>query len=55
MKSRRKFNSAFKAKGAIEAIKEQSSLSELSEKYQLESSQISNWKTRILGEVSTCF
>ena len=40
MKSRRKFSSTFKAKVAIEAIREQSSLSELSEKYQLESSRI---------------
>jgi hypothetical protein len=36
MKSKRKFTNAFKAKVAVEAIKEQSSLSELSSRYELE-------------------
>jgi transposase-like protein len=40
MKSRRKFTSAFKAKVVLEAIREQSTLSELSSKYELESGQI---------------
>jgi hypothetical protein len=36
MKSRRKFSGSFTAQVAMEALKEQGSLSELSEKYQLE-------------------
>jgi transposase-like protein len=48
MKSRRKFNSSFKSRVAIDALREQSSLSELSEKYQLESSQISKWKKEFM-------
>ncbi|MDR1553126.1 MAG: transposase, partial [Prevotellaceae bacterium] len=48
MKSKRKFTSAFKAKVAIEALKEQSSLSELSSRYELEVSQISKWKKEFL-------
>jgi transposase-like protein len=55
MKSRRKFTGAFKAKVAIEAIKEQSSLSELSEKYQLEASQISKWKKEFLEKSAQVF
>jgi transposase-like protein len=55
MKSRRKFSSAFKAKVAIEAIREQSSLSEMSEKYQLESSQISKWKREFLEKSALLF
>jgi len=55
MKSRRKFTSAFKAKVAIEAIKEQSSLSELSEKFGLDSSQISKWKREFLEKSAMVF
>ena len=55
MKSRRKFSSAFKAKVAIEAIREQSSLSELSEKYQLEGSQISKWKREFMEKSAMVF
>jgi transposase-like protein len=55
MKSRRKFTSAFKAKVALDAIREQSSLSELSTKYQLEASQISKWKKEFLDKSSLVF
>jgi transposase-like protein len=55
MKSKRKFTSAFKAKVAIEAIKEQSSLSELSSRYELEVSQISKWKKEFLEKSSMVF
>lgn len=40
---------------ALEALKEQSSLSELSEKYQLEASQISNWKREFLAKSALVF
>ncbi|MDR0704399.1 MAG: transposase [Planctomycetaceae bacterium] len=55
MKSKRKFTSAFKAKVAIEAVKEQSSLSELSSRYELEVSQISKWKKEFLEKSSMVF
>jgi transposase-like protein len=55
MKSRRKFSGSFKAKVALEAIKEQSSLSELSEKYQLDSGQISKWKREFLAKSAMVF
>ena len=41
---RRKHTAKFKAKVAIEAIKEQESLSELASKYNLHPNQISSWK-----------
>jgi transposase len=44
MKSRRKFTGVCEAKVALEAIREQSSLSELISKYKLEVSQIFKWK-----------
>jgi transposase len=55
MKNRRKFNSSFKAKVAIESIREQLTLKELSEKYQLEISQISKWKREFLEKSSMVF
>jgi transposase-like protein len=45
---RRKHTSKFKAKVAIEAIKEQESLSELASKYNLHPNQISSWKKAFL-------
>lgn len=41
---RRNFPSSFKAKVAIEALKETQSLAELSEKYQVHPNMISAWK-----------
>jgi transposase len=55
MKSKRKFTSSFKAKVAIEAIKEQSTLSELSSRYELEASQISKWKREFLAKSASVF
>jgi transposase-like protein len=45
----------FKAKVAIEAIREQSSLSELSSRYELEASQISKWKREFLEKSALVF
>jgi transposase-like protein len=55
MKSRRKFGSAFKSKVALEALREQSSLSERSEKYELEISRISKWKREFVEKSSLVF
>jgi transposase-like protein len=54
-KSRRKHTSGFKAKVAIEAIKERYSLAELSTKYEVSQSQISKWKTAFLENSSAAF
>ena len=43
-KQKRKFSSDFKAKVAIEAIKEHLTIEEISKKYDLHPSQVNNWK-----------
>lgn len=55
MRIRRKFNSEFKAKVAIEAIKERESISELSKRYELHPNQISAWKKEFLSNASIVF
>jgi len=47
-KTRRKFTSAFKAKVAIEALKERETLSELAKRFDLHPNQISMWKREFL-------
>ena len=55
MKSRRKFTAAFKAKVAIEAIRERDSLSAISSKYELSQEQISKWKREFLERSELVF
>ena len=54
-RTRRKFSSAFKAKVAIEALKERYTLSELAERFELHPNQISQWKQEFLNQSSTVF
>lgn len=44
---RKKYTSEFKAKVVLEALKERSSLTELSEKYEVSSVMISRWKNQV--------
>lgn len=55
MKSKRKFSADFKAKVAIEAIKEQSTLQDLATKYELHIRQISHWKRQFLENAGLIF
>ena len=55
MKSRRKFTAAFKAKVALEAIKERESIRSLSSKYELTPEQISKWKRELLEKSALVF
>ena len=41
---RRKFSADFKAKVALEALKEQKTLSQLAEQYEIHLTQITEWK-----------
>jgi transposase-like protein len=54
-KERRKFSSSFKAKVAIEAIKEVSTLQELASKYEIHANQISLWKKEFLDNANSVF
>lgn len=48
--NRRKFTSKFKTKVVLESLKEQQTITELAQKYELHPQQISNWKKEfILG------
>jgi transposase len=53
--TRRKHSASFKAKLAIEALKERDSLAELSAKYEVSQSQISKWKQSFLEGSSAVF
>ena len=56
MTSKRKRHSAeFKAKVALEAAKDLKTLNELGSQFNVHPSQISQWKTTLLAEISTIF
>lgn len=55
MKSKRKFTAEFKAKVALEAIKEKQTLVELAAKYELHPNQITEWKRQFLEKASLVF
>ena len=45
--NRRKFSAQFKAKVALEALREEKTLAELAAKYQLHPNQMSKWKKQV--------
>ena len=47
---RRRFNPAFKSRVALEALKEQRTISELAQKYSLHPTQINLWEKQLLRE-----
>ena len=54
-KTRRRFTSAFKARVAIEALKERESLPELSNRFEVHPTMISKWKQEFLEKSSDVF
>lgn len=52
---RRKFSAGFKAKVALEAIKNQKTLAELSQQYEVNSVTISKWKAEFLENMAAVF
>ena len=54
-KSRRKFSSSFKAKVALEAIKNQLTLQEIASKFEIHPTQISTWKREFIENSSKAF
>jgi transposase len=56
MKRKRQQHSAeFKAKVAIEALKERSTLTDMAQKYNLHPNQITTWKKEFLANASVVF
>jgi transposase-like protein len=53
--TRRKFTSEFKAKVAVEAVKNQQTLAELGLKFELSPVLISKWKIEFLENMSSVF
>jgi len=53
--TRRKFAPAFKAKVAIEAVKNQQTLAELAKKFEVNPIMISRWKAELLENMSAAF
>ena len=55
MRQRRRFDDEFKAKVALEALKEEKTLQELAEEYEVHPNQISAWKKQLLSGASGIF
>ena len=53
--TRRKFSSAFKAKVALEAIKNQKTLAELAKEFEVNPVMISQWKSAFLDNMAAAF
>ena len=53
--NRRKFSGAFKAKVAIEALRERESLVELSKRYEVHPNMIGKWKKDFLMHAASVF
>lgn len=53
--TRRKFSSAFKAKVALEAVKNQKTLAELAKEFDVNPVMISQWKAAFLENMSVAF
>ena len=52
---RRNHTAVFKAKVALEAVKEEQTLMELSERFQVHPNQITEWKKHLLEKASEVF
>ena len=53
--TRRKFSASFKAKVALEAVKNQQTLAELAKKFEVNPVMISKWKAEFLENMSAAF
>jgi len=54
-KTRKSYSSAFKAKVALEAVKKEKTISQLSSEYGVHANQINQWRKRLLEELPEIF
>ena len=54
-KTRKSYSSAFKAKVALEAIKKEKTIAQLSSEYGVHANQINQWRKRLLEELPEIF
>jgi transposase len=54
-KSRRKFSASFKAKVAIEALKERLTIQEIANKFEIHPNQVTTWKKQFLDNAENVF
>lgn len=55
MTKRRQFSAEFKAKVALEALREELSLAEISRKYEIHPNMISTWKRQLADQAASLF
>jgi len=52
---RKNYSASFKAKVALEAVRKEKTISQLSSEYRVHSNQINQWRKRLLEEVPDIF
>ena len=55
MMARRRFSSDFKAKVALDALRGDKTIQEISSRYKVHANQVSNWKRQALDGLGTIF
>lgn len=54
-RTRRRFDSGFKAKVAVEAVRELKSISEIAQQFKVHPNQVTIWKKQLLSEAARIF
>ncbi len=55
MAQRKRHTAEFKAKVALEALKEEKTINQISSEFEVHAAQVSNWKKQALEQMTDCF